>query len=110
MSFKQQILSIQNKKFKAYIGCLNWEKYIPQSIIVNLEININQQIEEDNIEKTVNIDHIFQIIESHCKTHCNLLEILTQNIHNDVKNITHNLINITITKEKYQYAFSIKEF
>lgn len=93
---------IKGMHFKAYHGYYLEEQKIGGQYIVDLEIgyNIIEAAREDNLEKTINYEKIYEICREEMMQKRKLIETVGLAILEKVKNISPDIKNITLDIHK----------
>lgn len=73
---------LRGMKAKTLIGVYEWERQHPQTLVLDLEIGVNQfALASDNINETVHYGVVCEVVRAHLQTRSfMLLETLAQDI------------------------------
>ncbi len=98
-------LCLYNLRFEAVHGVYEVEKKVPQPFRVDLRLRINpkEAILDDEIEKTVDYVHVYEIVERIIKdSSLNLLETLAYRIAHEVKELHPCIEAVTVEVHKLE--------
>lgn len=96
----EEMIFINNLKIKTTIGCLDYEKIYPQSLILDLEIALPliEAAQSDELKDTLNYVELVNFIKKFAENNSfNLLETFGYKL---LENIFNNFTNITAIKLK----------
>ena len=99
----EEIIFIKNLKIKTVIGCLNYEKIYPQSLILDLDIKtpLRDAALTDDIKDALNYAELVEVIKNFASNNnFNLLETFAYKLLEYLFNKYHKIkaIKIKITK------------
>jgi dihydroneopterin aldolase len=79
---------LENLQFYAYHGFYDYESKIGGEFVVNLEVELDfqSQIEEDNIEGTINYENLYAIVKEEMGERSKLLEHVAYRIKDKIQN------------------------
>ena len=92
-------IRIKNIKLFAYHGVVQEEQFLGQKFEIDVELhsNFSEAGEQDNLSKTIDYDHVYEIIENEFfKNKYKLLETVAEKISNRLLEI--KLVNSLIIK------------
>lgn len=76
------LISIEEMEFFSYHGCFSEEQIIGNKFIVTLEMEVDTRKAEtsDNLEYTINYQHVYQVIQKEMETKSKLIENIAYRI------------------------------
>ncbi|NLI72272.1 MAG: dihydroneopterin aldolase [Bacteroidales bacterium] len=80
-------ISLQNMKFHAYHGCLDFEKRDGNTFLVSVEMELDTSFAEetDNLKDTLNYQEVYDVIKREMEIPSNLIEHVGRRILNAIK-------------------------
>ncbi len=76
------IITLQNMKFHAYHGCLDFEKRDGNTFLVSVEMKLDTYLAgiTDNLEDTLNYQEVYDVVKREMEIPSNLIEHVARRI------------------------------
>lgn len=95
-------ITLQNMKFHAFHGCLDFEKREGNTFLVTISMNLDTSIAEetDNLEDTLNYQEVYDVVKKEMENPSELIEYVARRIYNALKNTFPKISTLKVELSK----------